>query len=239
MLSMQQSTPKRKSHSSLPGISQTIDQIDAMIPSRLKLQTDRKDFIYHILNAKGPAATPKEIASHYNVIMMAGAVTTATFLSGVMYYLGHNRRPLADCRMSCAAHSRASRLSIARVCWIACIWTPWLRRGWGFIRQLVQRICPGSSQRAGVRFREVLFQKAYVSSASYSSRSSAFSGFFPSSFTIPSFIDGKPPHSRLPLPDSCISPPLVRPPRSHQLPRALAVHPGALDLDHYRRPKRR
>ena len=50
--------------------------------------------MYHILHAKGPAATPKEIASHYNVIMMAGAVTTATFLSGVMYYLGHNRQAL-------------------------------------------------------------------------------------------------------------------------------------------------
>jgi cytochrome P450 len=46
--------------------------------------------MYHILNSKGPVATPKEIASHYNVIMMAGAVTTATFLSGVLYYLCHN-----------------------------------------------------------------------------------------------------------------------------------------------------
>ncbi|KAL8705810.1 MAG: hypothetical protein Q9201_001097 [Fulgogasparrea decipioides] len=63
--------------------------------ARLKLQTDRKDFMYHILNSKGPAATPKEIASQYNVIMMAGAVTTATFLSGVLYYLGHNRQALA------------------------------------------------------------------------------------------------------------------------------------------------
>ncbi|KAL8725680.1 MAG: hypothetical protein Q9181_006318 [Wetmoreana brouardii] len=63
--------------------------------ARLKLQTDRKDFMYHILNSKGPAATPKEIASHCNVIMMAGAVTTATFLSGVLYYLGHNRQALA------------------------------------------------------------------------------------------------------------------------------------------------
>ena len=48
--------------------------------------------MYHILNTKGPAATPKEIASHFNVIMMAGAVTTATLLSGVLYYLGHNRQ---------------------------------------------------------------------------------------------------------------------------------------------------
>ena len=51
--------------------------------------------MYHILNTKGPAATPKEIASHFNVIMMAGAVTTATFLSGALYYLGHNRQALS------------------------------------------------------------------------------------------------------------------------------------------------
>ncbi|MCJ1379491.1 hypothetical protein MMC17_002592 [Xylographa soralifera] len=59
------------------------------------LQTNRKDFVYHILNAKGPAPNPKEIASHFNVIMMAGAVTTATFLSGVLYYLGHSHQALA------------------------------------------------------------------------------------------------------------------------------------------------
>lgn len=50
--------------------------------------------MHHILNNKGPAANAKEIASHFNVIMMAGTVTTATFLSGVLYYLGHNRQAL-------------------------------------------------------------------------------------------------------------------------------------------------
>lgn len=50
--------------------------------------------MHHIINNKGPAAHPKEVASHFNVIMMAGAVTTATFLSGVLYYLGHNRQAL-------------------------------------------------------------------------------------------------------------------------------------------------
>lgn len=50
--------------------------------------------MYHILNYKGPAATNKEIASHYNVIMMAGAVTTATLLSGTLYYLCHNHQAL-------------------------------------------------------------------------------------------------------------------------------------------------
>ncbi|KAG9231475.1 cytochrome P450 [Amylocarpus encephaloides] len=62
--------------------------------ARLKLHSVRKDFMYHILNSKGPAATPKEIASHFNVIMMAGAVTTATFLSGALYYLCHNRQAM-------------------------------------------------------------------------------------------------------------------------------------------------
>jgi cytochrome P450 len=47
--------------------------------------------MYHILTSKGPKADPTEIASHFNVIMMAGAVTTATFLAGVTYYLGHNK----------------------------------------------------------------------------------------------------------------------------------------------------
>lgn len=55
-----------------------------MFFSRLRLKSDRKDFMYYLLSSKGPAATPKEIASHYNVIMMAGAVTTAKFLSGVL-----------------------------------------------------------------------------------------------------------------------------------------------------------
>lgn len=50
--------------------------------------------MYHIQNYKGPAPTSKEIASHYNVIMMAGAVTTATFLSGAVYYLCHYRQAL-------------------------------------------------------------------------------------------------------------------------------------------------
>ena len=52
--------------------------------------------MYHILHSKGPAATPKEIASHFNVIMMAGAVTTGTFLTGVLYYLGRNRQALQN-----------------------------------------------------------------------------------------------------------------------------------------------
>jgi cytochrome P450 len=50
--------------------------------------------MFHILTSKGPKATNLEIASHFNVIMMAGAVTTATFLAGVTYYLGRNQSAL-------------------------------------------------------------------------------------------------------------------------------------------------
>lgn len=35
------------------------------------------------------------MGSHFNVIMMAGAVTTATFLAGVTFYLGHNKAALS------------------------------------------------------------------------------------------------------------------------------------------------
>ncbi|KAF8860170.1 cytochrome P450 [Acephala macrosclerotiorum] len=63
--------------------------------ARLKLQTERKDFVHHILTSKGPRPTELEMGSHFNVIMMAGAVTTATFLAGVTYYLGRNRAALA------------------------------------------------------------------------------------------------------------------------------------------------
>jgi cytochrome P450 len=50
--------------------------------------------MFHILTSKGPKATNLEIASHFNGIMMAGAVTTATFLAGVTYYLGKNQSAL-------------------------------------------------------------------------------------------------------------------------------------------------
>ncbi|KAF4626172.1 hypothetical protein G7Y89_g11988 [Cudoniella acicularis] len=62
--------------------------------ARPKINTKRKDFMCHILASKGPPATNKEVASHFNVIMMAGAVTIATFLAGVTYYLSHNKSAL-------------------------------------------------------------------------------------------------------------------------------------------------
>lgn len=59
------------------------------------MTTTRKDFAYHILSSKGPRPSTLEMGSHFNVIMMAGAVTTATFLAGVTYYLGHNKAALS------------------------------------------------------------------------------------------------------------------------------------------------
>lgn len=52
--------------------------------------------MHHILSAreKFPGATDIEIASHFNVIMMAGAVTTATFLASTTYYLCQNHSAL-------------------------------------------------------------------------------------------------------------------------------------------------
>ena len=47
-----------------------------------------------MLTSKGPAVDTEEVASHYNVIMMAGAVTTATFLSGTLYYLSESQYAL-------------------------------------------------------------------------------------------------------------------------------------------------
>jgi hypothetical protein len=43
-----------------------------------------------MLNFPGPKATEKEMASHINALMMAGVITTSTFLSGVIYYLMTN-----------------------------------------------------------------------------------------------------------------------------------------------------
>ena len=46
-----------------------------------------KDFMSYMLNFAGPKASEKEMASHINALMMAGVITTSTFLSGVLYYL--------------------------------------------------------------------------------------------------------------------------------------------------------
>jgi Cytochrome P450 len=107
--------------------------------SRLKLQTDRNDFIYHILNSKGPTATPKEIASHYNVIMMAGAVTTATFLSGALYFLCHNRPALQRLQDEMRGTFPTIKAINSKDLMKCSYLNASLKRGCGFIRQLARR----------------------------------------------------------------------------------------------------
>jgi cytochrome P450 len=46
--------------------------------------------MHYMLNFVGPKATETEMASHINALMMAGVITTSTFLSGVLYYLMTN-----------------------------------------------------------------------------------------------------------------------------------------------------
>ncbi|KAK6580426.1 hypothetical protein PZA11_007448 [Diplocarpon coronariae] len=74
---------------------QHAEQASEHTECRLKAGSTRKDFMHHILTSKGPRPSTLEIGSHFNVIMMAGAVTTATFLSAVTYYLGHNKAALS------------------------------------------------------------------------------------------------------------------------------------------------
>ena len=85
--------------------------------------------MYHILNSKGPAATPKEIATHYNVIMMAGAVTTATFLSGVLYYLGHNRQALGRLQNELRSTFPSLADINSKNFWTVYTSTLWLKKG--------------------------------------------------------------------------------------------------------------
>ncbi|KAK0612198.1 cytochrome P450 [Immersiella caudata] len=66
--------------------------------ARLAMETNRKDFVHHMLHAKGcPRPTDAEIASHFQAIMLAGSITTATFLPATIYYLC--RAPLKRARL--------------------------------------------------------------------------------------------------------------------------------------------
>lgn len=70
------------------------------VEARLKVPTGaRKDFCSYMINPKsGAAPPPREIAAHCASFMMAGTITTATFLSGTLYYLLRNPEPLAKLR---------------------------------------------------------------------------------------------------------------------------------------------
>ncbi|KAK4184313.1 Isotrichodermin C-15 hydroxylase [Podospora australis] len=56
--------------------------------ARLAADTERKDFLYQMLHDKSvPRPADSEIASHFQALMLAGSITTASFLPGAMYYL--------------------------------------------------------------------------------------------------------------------------------------------------------
>ncbi|RYO99105.1 hypothetical protein DL763_001706 [Monosporascus cannonballus] len=56
--------------------------------ARLAMKTERRDFLYYMLRDKSiPRPADSEIASHFQAIMLAGSITTATFLPGTVYYL--------------------------------------------------------------------------------------------------------------------------------------------------------
>lgn len=55
------------------------------------MKTERKDFLHHMLSDKNlPRPADSEIASHFQALMLAGSITTATFLPGTLYYLCKN-----------------------------------------------------------------------------------------------------------------------------------------------------
>ena len=58
------------------------------------LDVDRKDFFYHLLNAKdsetGNGFSMDELWGESNLLIIAGSDTTSTALSGTFFYLAHN-----------------------------------------------------------------------------------------------------------------------------------------------------
>lgn len=181
--------------------------------------------MYHILNTKGPAATPKEIASHYNVIMMAGAVTTATLLSGVLYYLGHNLQ--ARGRLQDELRSTfPSMEAIDSKGLLNCV----------YLNAVIEeglRIYPPAG---AAHLSRIVPKGGCEISGSFIPEGVCFlpSSFSPSPLRLPFLCS----HSN-PPPDARICPPLVCPPRPNQLPRSVAIHPRALDPEHARGPKGR
>ena len=171
----------------------------------------------HILNAKGPAATPKEIASHYNVIMMAGAVTTATFLSGVLYYLGINRHALG--KLQDEIRSVFSDIeAIDSKSLLSCI----------YLNAVVEeglRIYPPAG---AAHLSRIVPKGGCEISGSFMPEGVGLSSSNQSLRTLIS----------TPL-DPRLGPSLVRSARPGQFPLTLAVHSRALDWSLTRRPKGR
>lgn len=66
---------------------------------KMGLDVERKDFFYHLLNAKDPETgkgfTTPELWGESNLLIIAGSDTTSTALSAAFFYLTHNPHTLA------------------------------------------------------------------------------------------------------------------------------------------------
>ena len=66
----------------------------AMERTKLGLDVDRKDFFYHLLNAKDPETgngfSMDELWGESNLLIIAGSDTTSTSMAATFFYLAHN-----------------------------------------------------------------------------------------------------------------------------------------------------
>ncbi|KAK2623903.1 hypothetical protein QTJ16_006537 [Diplocarpon rosae] len=69
-------------------------KVQAAERTKLGLDTDRKDFFYHLLNARDPQTgkgfTEAELWGESNLLIIAGSDTTSTALASTFFYLVHN-----------------------------------------------------------------------------------------------------------------------------------------------------
>jgi cytochrome P450 len=99
----------------------------AKVMKRLSTDTDRPDFVTHILKqnkeneakAQSKAMTPAEIGLNMTVLIFAGSETTASGLSGIMRMLVQNKEPLAklalEVRSSFADEADITLASVGRL----------------------------------------------------------------------------------------------------------------------------
>lgn len=70
----------------------------AMERTKTGLDVDRKDFFYHLLNAKDPETgkgfSMDELWGESNLLIIAGSDTTSTAMAGTFFYLAHNTAAL-------------------------------------------------------------------------------------------------------------------------------------------------
>ncbi|PSN64191.1 cytochrome P450 [Corynespora cassiicola Philippines] len=72
----------------------------AMERTKLGLDVDRKDFFFHLLNAKDPETgkgfSMNELWGESNLLIIAGSDTTSTAMAGTFFYLSHNASALQN-----------------------------------------------------------------------------------------------------------------------------------------------